>query len=456
MVQQPAPPGVPSRPRKKKRKSSKISPKTVRTLAVIWIGIVVLIGGCVFLGIIWAIAGNDRQQPVASAQDTDTDQPTPIPVADDTGDAIAGPTVPESTAVPTIPPNQDDSFGYGIQVRLEMNTDVTLDQVEQLGLTWVKQQIRWKDLEPVQGQPNWDALETIFDAASERDIKVMVSILAAPDWARSVTGEDLEGPPDDPNDYANYVAEMVRRFPGQIHAIEVWNEQNIEREWYAPGGITAESYVELLRATHDAVRAVDPNVIIISGALAPTGVNNAQVRDDIVFMQEMIDAGMLNYTDCVGSHANGYNVPPDIAFDEGYNDPTAIFRGPFDNATHPSWSFYSTLTSYNSLVVAAGEDTPQCVTEFGWSSVEGMAGDPVEGFEFALDNTLEEQAENIVDAYQIMHEWGFVKLAFLFNLDYSPKAGGNTQDDTTLFSITDPTGAPRPAFEAVRDMPKPP
>jgi len=108
------------------------------------------------------------------------------------------------------------------------------------------------------------------------------------------------------------------------------------------------------------------------------------------------------------------------------------------------------------MIVAAGRNTPLCVTEFGWATVEGMEGQPRQGFEFAIDNTLEEQADNIVRAFQLMHEWDFVWLAFLFNLDYSPKAGGNTQDDSTLFSIVFPDGSPRPAFEALRDMPKPP
>ena len=57
-----------------------------------------------------------------------------------------------------------------------------------------------------------------------------------------------------------------------------------------------------------------------------------------------------------------------------------------------------------------------CVTEFGWASSEGYDAPP-EGFEFALDNTLDEQAQYIVQAYQQMHDSGDVWLAFLFNYD---------------------------------------
>ncbi len=176
----------------------------------------------------------------------------------------------------------------------------------------------------------------------------------------------------------------------------------------------------------------------------------------------MINAGMLNYVDCVGAHHNGINLPPRQTAEEAFAQGAPIgtvFIGPFDNGNplnpHPSWSFFSTLTGYHDIIVSAGSDMPLCVTEFGWSSVEGLEGDPREGFEFAYDNSLDEQAQNIVDAFKLMHEWGFVRFAILFNLDFAPKSGGNTQDDSTLFSLLDAQGIPRPAFNAVRDMEKP-
>ncbi|MCC6904211.1 MAG: cellulase family glycosylhydrolase [Anaerolineae bacterium] len=419
-----------------------------------WLGVVLLVGACVFIGIMWALNGGTRQaETMPDAAVAQSDNPTPTLALAQTPEAppTAGPTpLPE----PTLPPNQDPAFGYGIQAQLHKDTERTLDMVEQLGLNWIKQQIRWRDLEGTQGQPNWDALDTIFATTGERQTKIMVSVLAAPDWARSVTAEGKEGPPDDYQLYANYVGEMVRRYPGRIHAIELWNEQNLDREWYTAGGLSARAYVDMVALAAAQIRAADPNVIIISGALAPTGWNDATATDDLSYMRQMVDAGLLNHVDCVGAHANGYNIPPDVAYDAGYNDPTATFLGPFANP-HPSWSFYSTLNGYHDIIVAAGSDKPLCVTEFGWASIEGMEGEAKPGFEFAMDNSLEEQADNIVNAYRLMHDWGFVKLAFLFNLDYSPKAGGNPQDDTTMFSIQRPDGGPRPAFEAIMAMPKP-
>ena len=166
----------------------------------------------------------------------------------------------------------------------------------------------------------------------------------------------------------------------------------------------------------------------------------------------MVAAGFLNSCDCVGAHHNGINLPPDVAWDEGYNNETAKFRGPFDNPHH-SWSFKSTLWGYRGRIAAAGAATPLCITEFGWATSEGFEGFPPQ-FEFALDNTLADQAEWDVQAFQLLREWGFVRLAFLWNLNYS-QLGWGPEDPNAPYAITDFSGAARPAFDAIGAMEKP-
>jgi len=444
-----------------KQNSGRITPKQLRVLALAWFAIVILVGACTFLAVIFgtqADRGGRAATQQAGVPTSAVNLPAPTSVVVE-GQAAASP-----QPGPTLAPRDDSSFGYGIQVQAHMNTEQTLEQVNQLGLGWIKQQIRWHDLEPNPGAANWDALDSIFAAASEHDLKVMVSIVAAPDWARSVTAEGKAGPPDNPQDYVNYVSQLVQRYKGAVHAVELWNEQNLDREWYTAGGLSAANYVTLIKPAAEAIHQIDPGVIVISGALAPTGFNDGVIAiDDFQYMQQMIDAGLLDYVDCVGSHANGYNIPPSLSAEDALAQGAPAgtqFVGPFDSGNplnpHHSWSFYSTLTGYHDMIVTAGKDTRLCVTEFGWASIEGMQGDAKQSFEFAYDNTQAEQAQNIVDGFRTMHDWGFVWLSFLFNLDYSPKAGGNPQDDTTMFSITGPDGSPRPAYDAVRDMPKPP
>src|SRR5690606_30602468 len=109
-------------------------------------------------------------------------------------------------------------------------------------------------------------------------------------------------------------------------AIEVWNEQNIDREW--PNGlISPASYTQMLSAAYQAIKAANPNVLVISGAPAPTGFFGGACTgtgcDDQPFIQGMAANGAANFLDCVGIHYN-----------EGILPPTATSGDPRGNGTH--------------------------------------------------------------------------------------------------------------------------
>jgi hypothetical protein len=379
--------------------------------------------------------------------------PTPeITPGADTGAAAVPTAAPEVSG-----PWPADQFGYGIQIHGNASVGdptQTMTMVhDQLGLDWIKGQIQWWLVEPDQTTDQWFFYDAIVNEAHNKGLRLMLSVVGAPAWTRAAGGEN--GPPDDYNEYARFLSEMLDRYPGKIDAIEVWNEQNLDREWTSANGISPEDYVRFLQVAHDTIKAKDPNIIVISGALAPTGSGDwVRWADDFEYLDRALAAGLLNYADCVGAHHNGYNIPPNVAFDQTGALPeaaTAIFRGPFDNPHH-SWSFKTTLDTYAAKVQAIDPNKKLCVTEFGWASSEGY-GEYPPGFEFAQDNTLQEQADYIVQAYQQMRDSGAVWLSFLFNADFGNKGGGPT-DDPVPYSIIDGQGMPRPAFDAVGAMEK--
>ncbi|MFO7742553.1 MAG: cellulase family glycosylhydrolase [Anaerolineae bacterium] len=435
--------------------------------------ILVLAGGlCTWYG--WLSPG--RQTPAPESGSTaapttsseggegdPTASPPPATADSSAADPTALPGTPASGEGPEAPSPDDEAFGYGIAVSGVGGGDpgYWMGQVQSLGLGWVKQQMKWKDWEGTPGEMDWSGFDALIDEANRRGLKVMLSVVDAPEWSRSYTDQNTEGaPPDNLELVADFMGRLVDRYQGRIHAIEVWNEQNLDREWDTAGGVDAERYVQMLRLSYEAIKSRDPDIIVISGALSPTGGRQTDPNDpdrviwmdDFDYFDRMIEFGALDYCDCVGAHHNGINMPPDVDWDDGHDDPTAQFRGPFDNPHH-SWSFKSTLWGYHERIQAAGSDTPLCVTEFGWASAEGFDGHPP-GFEFALDNTLEEQARWNVQAFQLMREWGFVRMAFLWNLNYS-QLGWGPQDPNAPYALIDFDGAPRPAFEAIRKMEKP-
>jgi hypothetical protein len=400
----------------------------------------------------------DRSGNTNAAQPAPADTPAPAATMDPRGkvEGIADFVCPN-------PRSADDEFGYGIQSNWPVG-DIgywnTL-MADKLKMDWTKAQVRWDEYEPQQGQNNngqWQTLDAFVGDANKKGLNIVFGIIHAPAWSRSVNEPGLLGPPDDFNEAARFFGKVAARYKGCVQAIEIWNEMNLDREWTMPSRqIDAADYVRFLDAVAPAIKQVDPNIITVMGALSPTGSTNpGKFTDDFEYMDAFVAAGGPSRVDCVGVHLNGYNMPPDKTWNEGYNDPTAEFRGPFDNPNH-SWSFKSTLEGYRQKT-----GKPLCITEFGWASMENLKrkdGSPTQGappgFVFALDNTEKEQADWIVEAFKTMKDSGAVKFAIVFNLDYIQKVGGEPdKENVAPYSVIRQDGSPRPAFDAIANMPR--
>jgi polysaccharide biosynthesis protein PslG len=321
---------------------------------------------------------------------------------------------------------------------------------EDLYLPWVKQEVRWESIETAPGQYQWDMLDLTLASAQRFQLKTLLTITGTPDFYRE-PGVDLnrDGPPAEADDFSRFLRAMLERYPGQIHGIEIWQDMNLDRGWTSTKGLSAANYVALLREAFTTIKSIDPYILVISGALTPTGYDNGiNAIDDFRYMEMLIAAGMLSYVDCVGASHNGINMPALMRYNIGYNDPTSVYRGPFDNPHH-SWSFRSTLEGYIQRIWHAGSQTPLCVTRFGWASSEVIGGFP-SGFEFAGDNSLQEQANWTIDALNLMQGIGTVRLAVLENFNYGPGAGWSKDDKRVPYSLIGPEWQFRPAYYALQ------
>ncbi|MBL8120633.1 MAG: beta-galactosidase [Anaerolineae bacterium] len=263
--------------------------RQLRMFVLVWIGITFIMGACTFFAIFWVlgetgiVAGSDRNFALPTSPPTvaavipttiPTQAPAVVPPTDvPTENAQAVAQAATATEAPTQGPTltplpvSNKSFQPGIQVQASPdlnpeNQDLWMREVSQkLGFGWFKQQVRWELIEPEKGQFDWAMLDMVMPSKNQFGLNVMMSIVTAPDWARE-PGANLEkhGPPANNADYVNFVTAILNRYPGQVQAIEVWNEQNIDREWSSAKGLKAENYVALLRDTYTAVKAIDPGI----------------------------------------------------------------------------------------------------------------------------------------------------------------------------------------------------
>jgi len=390
--------------------------------------------------------------PAPVAQDTPAPvvQDTPTPAAQPPADTpVAGatatpPPTQEPTPVkqPTTPPTRmpPPTFAYGIQVDPSGDSNEIIGHLRTLGVKWIKFQLSWKEIEPQQGAYNWGEWDRLILTYRQAGFNILLSIVKAPNWARPAnTDLSQEGPPANPATYARFVGELAQRYRGGVQAIEVWNEQNLAREG---GGapMPPPSYLALLSATYQSIKAADPNIVVVSGAPTPAGDVPGAAIDDINYLSAMYAAGLKNVSDAIGVHPSGYNCPATADW-QTVTDPSAGFRGPFDNRHH-SWCFRGTMEGYRNVMVANGDANKLLwPTEFGWA----VANPPPANYEYAADNTRAEQAQWIGEAFQQAKQWGWVGPTFLWNLNFAVTRPGSEQ---AAFSILTPEG-PTPAYQVI-------
>jgi hypothetical protein len=260
------------------------------------------------------------------------------------------------------------------------------DLMKKAGMSWIK----------VQTFAGGDAAGLI-NMAHGAGFKVLLGVLG--DKSR-VT---------DPGYQAEYAQSVAAMAAAGADAIEVWNEPNIDREW-PTGQVSGATYTQLLAKAYNAIKAANPNTMVVSAALAPTGffAGGCQAGgcNDDVFLQQMAAAGAANYMDCVGAHHNS-----------GATSPSASSGHPA-GGTHYSWYFAPTMNLYYG---AFGGARKVCFTEFGYLTDEGYP--PLEqaapAFAWAKDVTLAQQAQWLAEAAAMSINSGKVRIMIIWNVDFT-------------------------------------
>lgn len=324
-----------------------------------------------------------------------TSTPTPLPTMTPTPVPVI-PTNPAATKVPNFASggNAVNPGAGSIAAGFEYGGHVTdtatsaVGAMQHAGMTWMKVQIRYS-----MGQGGGVASSAIQNAHA-RGFKILLGIPGVP-------AELAAGGAGYVKQYTDFLANVAGQGPD---AIEVWNEQNLDREW-PTGQINAATYTDMLRQAYQSIKSANPNVMVISGAPAPTGAEGAypgQVVNDDNYLKGMVAAGALQYMDCLGAHYN-----------EGIVPPTQTSGDPRDN--YYTRYFWGMINTYWSIT---GGAKPICFTELGYLTPEGYP--PLPGFfGWAQNVTVAQQAAWLAQAVSIASTSGKVRLIIVWNVDFS-------------------------------------
>ncbi len=381
---------------------------------------------------------------------------TPGPTWTPRPTTTATPSTPTITPTPSITPTPPPGLNpqlIGVQIHPAITQDEWREMLhwgQQLGVGWVKVQFAWDEMEPDgPGSQSvyWRQLELYVQDALSRGFQVMISIAKAPDWARSTTEQN--GPPNDPQTLVNFINRILSEFGPAIHAIEIWNEPNLEREW-SGAPMNGSAYMALFGPAYQAIRAWSQQnshpIRVITAGLAPVG-NVAGAVDDRVFLQQMYAAGLARYTDvAVGVHPYGWgNSPLDRCCnpvpDRNWDD-------------DPHFFFLNTIESYRQIMVANGDsDAELWGTEFGWATYDGLGGTaPQPFFNYVTEQTQAQYLIEALDLLQNSGQYDYVGVMIVWNLNFATLPGAiERQEEQAGYSLLRPDKSWRPAFGALHD-----
>ena len=324
---------------------------------------------------------------------------------------------------------------FGVNTFLEQEVEEwkvrrTLELIRAAGIGWVRQQVPWADIEPFRkGEFRWEKYDRIFDLVNAYGLQLVARLDYPPDWSRRDNSVAF-GPPDDIRDYGDFVEAFVRRYRGRVRFIQVWNEPNAFPEW-GNRPVNATEYVALLREAYTRAKAVDPDIVVLSAALAPTlGTGDGRAESDLTFLEKIYQAGGGQYFDILAAQAYG------------------LWTGPGDRRVSPDRTNFSRVRLLREIMVRHGDAAkPIWITELGWDALpEDFPGPATHG-----RVTRAQQARFTADAYRrILAEWPWVGVAFYWH--FRMVTDEKRDQPVFYFGMADPDFTLHPVYYAVRDL----
>lgn len=327
-----------------------------------------------------------------------------------------------------------DGSLYGMSIFIWNNPATTtrdLNTLRAADFGWQKTLFKWREMNPDAGVYNFNESDRVVSASNQAHVKIIARIDFQPWWTRA-DQTYANARPDNLQWYADFLSVFANRYQkgspfGHVDAIEVWNEPNLQREWgdtISPR--SAADYVQMLKLSYAAVKAVDPSIQVISAGLSPTGVYDGTAAPDDQFLQWMYDAGLSGQFDVLGLNANAQ-----------VGDPTAA-PGSVDGFADGSF-YFRRVEQMRAIEERNGNLNPVWLMEFGWTS------DTVHPDRSWYAESEDQKSASILGALQYARaNWPWMGPMILWGM---PDPNWTPDREEYWWMVSNPDGTDRPALQ---------
>lgn len=331
---------------------------------------------------------------------------------------------------------------FGVNTFFEQEVEeskirASMQLIRDAGFTFIRQEFPWETIEQQAkgqfwdykfGHSTWDKYDLIVNLAREYGLEIVARLDTPPAWTRrDGNSRGSFAPPDNYDDYGDFVASVVTRYRGEIKYFQLWNEPNIYPEW-GDQAVSAADYVRLLKTGYTRAKQANPNAVILTAGLAPTKEMTLRDLSDLVFLQQMYDAGARGYFDILAVQDYG------------------LFWGPGNRLLMTDRPNFSRPILIRGIMVKnRDEETPIWAMEIGWNALPASFSEAPYG-----RVTDEQQARYTVAGYRrAQEEWPWMGAMFYW---FFKRADDHERDQPFYyFRMFDPDFTPHPVYASLKD-----
>ncbi|WP_127501890.1 beta-galactosidase [Actinoplanes solisilvae] len=275
--------------------------------------------------------------------------------------------------------------------------------------TWIRADLGWQYLEPVQGDWRWTNFDAVIADANASGLRYLAILHTVPGWANNNVGD--YGPARDTSLLTNYCYRTAKRYiPMGVTDYEIGNEVNLPHPGLmTPDGASyaRDTLVPCVAGVRKAAAELGTKASVVFGALAPTEWTGG--ADAFQFLTDAYANGAKGLVDALGWH-------------------------PYTGSFTPAASEHMNADSarLNSIMVANGDGAKKIwATEYGQPS-----GGP-------YSVTEERQAADLSEALDVWYAKPFAGPMFYYN---GRDTGTAPDDREQHFGLLRNDGSEKPAY----------
>lgn len=152
----------------------------------------------------------------------------------------------------------------GLNIHIDGNH---LPQAKMTGCGWVRIDINWWDIELRDNSFSWGHVDNLVNTLHNNHVKIYATLMGTPKWHKPA----FNNPPDAVV-WMRFCALVAMRYGTKIDVYSLWNEPNLGDTFWTGG--MQEFFQVIVAPGYQAIKTVNPNLVVAAPDLATTGRSN--------------------------------------------------------------------------------------------------------------------------------------------------------------------------------------